>query len=600
MPSRTGAVHVATTTRTYHGKVYRSHLLRRSYRDGGRVRHETLGNLSHLPPDLIDVIRRRLSNGAPEPGDANGWEIVRSLPHGHVAATLGTLRRSGLENVLGSRACRQRDLILAMIVARILQPASKLATARGLKEETATSSLAAELELGAIEDQELYDALDWLHARQNRIENKLARQHLQDGTLVFYDVSSSYYTGRGGSLVQHGYSRDGRREFPQIVYGLLCNAAGCPLAIEVLAGNTADPNTLSAQVQKVRRRFGVSRVVFVGDRGLITSKRIDDELRDVDGLDWITALRSDPIRALVAEGTIAPSLFDQRDLAEVTSPLYPGERLMVCRNPLLAERRRHKRDELLAATETKLNEIVAATQRSRRPLRGQAAIGMRLGRVLNQFKMGKHFILDISTDRLAFHRDQAHIAEEAALDGLYVIRTSLSAETLPAQETVRAYKDLSKVERAFRCIKTVDLKVRPIFHRLDERIRAHVFLCMLAYYVEWHMRQNLTPLLFDDHEREAAEAERPSIVGPAPRSKAAQRKDDSKHTDAGEPVHSFRTLLSDLATLSKNRIRLVNQAAVEFDMLTRATPHQVRIFECLGLSTPGRSDPPTNDPPPSQ
>lgn len=596
MPARNGAVHVATSKRTYNDKVYVSHLLRRSYRDGDRVRHQTLGNLSHLPPDLIDVIRRRLANGAPGPADGSGWEIVRSLPHGHVAAVLGALRQVALESVLGSRSCRERDLVVAMIVGRILQPGSKLAAARGLKEETASSSLASELELGPIEDKELYEALDWLHARQNRIENKLAGKHLHEGTLVLYDVSSSYYTGHGGSLVQHGYSRDGRRAFPQIVYGLLCNAAGCPVAIEVFAGNTADPNTLSSQVRKVRRRFGIRRVVFVGDRGMITSKRIDEELRDIDGLDWISCLRSDNIRQLMAEGTIAPSLFDERDLAEVTSPLYPGERLMVCRNPLLAENRQRKRDELLAATAAKLSEIAVATQRRRRPLRGAAAIGLRVGRVLNQFKMGKHFILDISAAGFSFGRDEAHIAAEAALDGLYVVRTSLSAETLSAQETVRAYKDLSKVERAFRCLKTVDLKVRPIFHWLDDRIRAHVFLCMLAYYVEWHMRQKLTPLLFDDHEREAAEAQRSSIVAPAPRSNAAQRKDASKHTDDGQPVHSFRSLLGDLATLTKNRVRLVNQPAVEFDMLSRATPLQTRVFDCLGISTPGGADPSDGDP----
>lgn len=589
-------MHVATTKRTYNGKVYVSHLLRRSYREGQHVRHETLGNLSHLPADLIDIIRRRLSQGTPL--DGGGWEIVRSLPHGHVLAVLDTLRAIGLENTLASRAGRERDLIVAMIVARILQPASKLATARGLKEETASSSLASELRLGPIAAEELYEALDWLRARQSRIENKLAHKHLQDGTLILYDVSSSYYTGRGGSLVQHGYSRDGRREFPQIVYGLLCNAAGCPVAIEVFAGNTADPNTLSSQVRKVRRRFGITRVVFVGDRGLITSKRIDEELRGVEGLDWITALRSDNIRQLVAEGTMALSLFDERDLAEVTSPLYPGERLMVCRNPLLAERRRCKRDELLAATEEKLSAIVAATQRPRRPLRGQAAIGVRVGRVLNQFKVGKHFVLDIRANGFSFRRHEEHIAAEAALDGLYVIRTSLPAETLSSAQTVHAYKDLSKVERAFRCVKTVDLKVRPIFHWLDDRIRAHVFLCMLAYYVEWHMRQKLAPLLFDDHERAAAEQERASIVAPAPRSAAARRKEHNKQTDDGQAVHSFRTLLADLATLTKNRVRLVQQPAVEFDMLTRATPEQARIFACLGLALPGpSSDPPASAPP---
>lgn len=597
MAARNGPLHVATIKRTTNGKVYHSFLLRRSYRDGDRVRHQTLGNISHLPPDLIDLIRRRLGDGPPEPGDAHNWEIVRSLPHGHVAVTLETLRHIGLENVLGSRPTRERDLIVALIVSRIVQPASKLATARGLREETASTSLASELGLGAIEDRELYDALDWLHTRQHRIETKLAGKHLHDGTLVLYDVSSSYYTGRGGSLVRHGYSRDGRREFPQIVYGLLCNAAGCPIAIEVFAGNTADPNTLASQVQKVRGRFGIRRVVFVGDRGLITSKRIDEEFRGIEGLDWISSLRSDNIRKLVEEGTIAASLFDQRDLAEVTSPLYPGERLMVCRNPLLAENRKRKRDELLAATEVELNKIVAATQRRRRRLRSVATIGLRVGRVLNKFKVGKHFLLDISEAGFSYRRDEAHITAEAALDGLYVVRTSLSAETLAGQETVRAYKDLSQVERAFRCLKTVDMHVRPIFHRLDDRIRAHVFLCMLAYYLEWHMRQKLAPLLFDDHEREAAETQRPSIVAPAPRSAAAQRKDQSKQTADGQPVHSFRSLLADLATLTKNRVRLVDQPDVEFEVLTRATPEQMRIFACLGLSPTGSADPPSADPP---
>ena len=598
MASRNGPVHVATTTRTYNGKVYTSHLLRRSYRDGDRVLHETLGNLSHLPADLIDVIRRRLGNGPPTPGEGGGWEIVRSLPHGHVAAVLGTLRQIGLEGVLGSRAERHRDLVVAMIVARIVQPASKLATARGLNEATASSSLAAELGLGPLEDRELYEALDWLHGRQRRIENKLARKHLQDGTLVLYDVSSSYYTGRGGDLVKRGYSRDGRREFPQIVYGLLCNADGCPVDIEVFAGNTADPNTFTAQVRKVRKHFGLTRVVFVGDRGMITSKRINDDLRNIEGLDWISALRSDDIRALVEAEAVAPSLLDQRDLAEVISPMYPGERLVVCRNPPLAERRRRKRDELLAATEVALNEIVAATQRKRQKLHGQAKIGLRVGKILNQFKVGKHFILDITGEGFSFRRDASKIAAEAALDGIYVIRTSLATETMSAENAVRSYKDLSQVERAFRSIKTVDINVRPIFHSLDDRIRAHVFLCMLAYYVEWHMRQKLAPLLFDDHDRDAAETERPSIVAPAPRSEAAREKDDTKRTADGHAVHSFRTLLADLATLAKNRIQMANQPAATFEMLTRATDSQTRIFAHLGLSTPGTSGP-TPDPPPA-
>jgi transposase len=553
-------------------------------RQGGKVKHQTLGNLSHLPPHLIDTVRQRLAGETP--GGQGPWEIVRSLPHGHVAAVLGTLRQIGLDDMLASRPSRERSLVMALIVMRLIAPQSKLATCRGLKAETATTSLAMELELGALGEEELYEALDWLVARQTRIESKLARRQLQDGTLVLYDVSSSYYTGRRAGLVQFGYNRDGKNGFPQIVYGLLCNAEGCPVAIEVFAGNTADPKTLGPQIEKLRRRFGVQRVVLVGDRGMITSKRIDESLRGVEGLAWITALRADSIQKLASQGLIQPSLFDQRDLVEIASPDYPGERLMVCRNPLLADERARKRKELLAATEKKLAEIAAATGRSRRPLRSKDQIGIRVGKVLNQYKVGKHFVLEIEEGKFTYRRDEARIAAEAALDGLYVIRTSVEAEALSSASTVRAYKDLAKVERAFRSMKTIDLHVRPIYHWLDERIKAHVFLCMLAYYVEWHMRRRLAAILFDDHERQATEAARQSIVAPAPRSAAAQRKDVSKRTDADEPVHSLRTLLADLGTLCKNRVRLVSDPAVEFDQYTRATPPQQRAFDLLEVETP--------------
>ncbi len=576
MPNRNGPVHVATTVRRYNGKVYQTHLLRRTYRDGGKVKHQTLGNLSHLPPDLIDTIRRRLS-GEPAPeGDA--WQIIRSLPHGHVMAVLATLRRIGLDQVLASRPSHQRTLVVAMIVARILHPASKLATLRALRQETATTSLSLELDLQEVSEKELYAALDWLQQRQRRIETKLANKHLQDGTLLLYDVSSSYYTGRQAGLVQFGYSRDGKRGFPQIIYGLLCNAEGCPVSIEVFEGNTADPNTLGPQIEKVRQRFGIARIVLVGDRGMITSKRIDEELRGVEGLDWITALRSESIAKLASEKIIQPSLFDQRDLAEVASPDFPDERLIVCRNPLLADRRRKKRNELLQATAAKLDQIVAATGRNKRALRGQAKIGLRVGKLLNQYKMAKHFVLNISDESFSYERDEAKIAEEAALDGIYVVRTSVQLDALSSDNTVRAYKDLAKVERAFRCIKTVDLKVRPIYHWLDERIRAHVFLCMLAYYVEWHMRQRLAPILFDDHQRAQAEASRASIVQPAPRSQAAQRKDLQKRTDEGFPVESFQTLLANLGTLTKNRVQLGSE---ECYVLTQPTPLQQHALELL-------------------
>jgi transposase len=382
--------------------------------------------------------------------------------------------------------------------------------------------------------------------------------------------------------VKFGYNRDGRTRFPQIVYGLICNSEGCPVAVEVFAGNTNDSSTLAAQIEKVRKRFGLRRVVIVGDRGLITSSQIDETLRGEPGVDWITALRADNIKKLAAQGQIQMTLFDEQELAEITSPDYPGERLIACRNPLLAEERRHHRDELLAATEKRLDEVVAATRRKRNPLRGKDKIGLRVGRILNRYKVGKHFVLDIRDDGFEYRRDTEKIAAEAALDGIYVIRTSVSREDFESEGVVRAYKDLSHVERAFRSLKTVDLKIRPIYHWLDDRIRGHVFLCTLAYYVEWHMRQRLTPLLFDDHEREAAESERSTIVGKAPRSAAARRKDATKQTTIGEPVHSFRTLLADLGTLAKNRVRM-NESAAEFDMLTRPTPLQHKVLNLLDI-----------------
>jgi len=580
MPSRNGPIHVATTTRTYKGKTYRTHLLRRTFRKDGRVQHETLGNISHLPEELIEIIRHRLKHGQLPFGLDQRWEIVRTLPHGHVALVLGTLKGIGLDQLIASRRSRERDLVLAMIVARILFPCSKLACARLLKKETATSTLSHELQVDDLEERELYDALDWLVARQNRIENKLAKRHLEEGTLLLYDLSGSYYTGRRSGLVDFGHCRDGKRGVPQIVYGLLCDAEGRPISIEVFAGNTADPNTLANQVAKVRKRFGIQRVVFVGDRGMITTKRIEEELREVDGLEWISALRSEAIRKLASAGAIETSLFDEKKLAEITSPDFPGERLIVCRNPFLAAERARKRRELLAATEEKLEQLAAATRRPKRALRGKEKIGVRLGRILSKSKMGKHFIFDIGEERFSYRRNEEKIAAEAALDGIYVIRTSLEEHVLKSEDTVRAYKDLSKVERAFRSLKTVDLKIRPIYHRLDDRIRAHVFLCMLAYYVEWHLRQKLAPVLFEDDQREAAEAQRESVVDPAPRSQAAQDKDANKRTKDGWPVHSFQTLLKDLGTLARNFVRVPGTESGELiSLTTNSTDFQQHVFE---------------------
>ena len=558
-------------------------LLRESYREAGKVKNRTLANLSHWPSGKVAALRRVLRGEAVvEPAQA--FTIERSLPHGHVAAVLGTLRRGGLERILHARKSRTRDLVVAMIVARIVAPQSKLATARGLDAETALSSLGEELDLGSADADELYAAMDWLIARQGFIEKKLAARHLEEGTLVLYDVTSSYFEGTKCPLAKFGHNRDGKKGKLQIVYGLLCTREGCPVAVEVFEGNTADPKTLARQIEKLRGRFGLKRVVLVGDRGMITTARIENELRPLDGVDWITALRAPAIAALANQGLIQPSLFDERDLAEITSDEYPGERLIVCRNPFLADERTRKRNELLDATERELEKIRAATQRKRRPLRGADKIGLRVGAGRNRFKMGKHFVLDITDDGFTYRRDTDKIEAEAARDGIYVIRTPVDADTLDTQATVRAYKGLSAVERAFRSFKTMDLKVRPIHHRLADRVRAHVLLCMLAYYVEWHMRQALAPMLFDDDDKPTADAQRTSAVAPAERSSKAKRKAARKRTDDDLPVHSFQTLLQDLATLTKNRVRFGTAKSTTATMLTSPTPVQQRALALLKLA----------------
>lgn len=580
MASRTGAVHVATTQRTYKNRTYKTHLLRRTYREGPHVKHETLGNISHLPDHIVELIRRALKGEDFLPLSAS-FQIVRSLPHGHVKATLGCLRQLGLEKLIAAQDSHERRLVTAMIVQRILEPASKLATARELRMETATSSLSQELQVEDLDEDELYSAMDWLLERQQRIESKLAQRHLRDGSLILYDVSSSYYTGHCCPLARHGHDRDGSTGYPIIVYGLLCNSEGCPVAIEVFSGDTADPKTVSVQIEKVRRRFGIERVVLVGDRGMLTSARIEKECRGVEGLDWITALRAPQVAKLVKEGSLDLSLFDERDLAGITSPDYPEERLIVCRNPFLAEERRRKRQELLECTEKLLEKVKAATCRGRNPLRGKDKIGLKLGKVINKFKVAKHFKLNISEDGFSYRRDQEKIEREAALDGIYVIRTSLKKERLDEHSVVRAYKDLSQVEQAFRSIKTVDLKIRPIYHWLEKRVRAHVFLCMLAYYVEWHMRRAWASILFQEDDWAAAHAARTSIVAPAQRSPHATEKVSSRTTDEGLPVHSFRTLLKDLATIVRNRVRYAAAEANEFILESQLTRIQRRAFELL-------------------
>jgi transposase len=587
MTRRGGAVHVATTRRRYKGRLYETHLLRRTYREGGRVKHQTLGNISHLPPRVIEIIRAALRGQEFLPVD-EGLEILRTLPHGDVAAVLGSLRKIGLESLLASRRCRSRDLVVAMIVARVLDPCSKLATARGLRADTAFSVLGEVLGVESVDEDDLYRAMDWLIERHGRIETKLARKHLSEGSVVLYDATSSYYTGTHCSLVKFRHPRDGKKDFGQILYGLLTSSEGCPVAVEVFEGNVGDPKTLGVQISKIRRRFGLKRVVLVGDRGMITDARIREELRPVEGLDWITALRAPAIRRLAEEGVLQLSLFDQQDLAQITSPEFPGERLIACRNPLLADERARKRQALLEATEKELERIVVATRRQKRALKGKEKIGLRVGKVINRYKVEKHFNLRITDDTFTYERDTEKIAAEAALDGIYIIRTSVPEEAFDAETTVRTYKSLSLVERAFRSLKMVDLKVRPIHHRVEQRVRAHILLCMLAYYVEWHMRRALAPMLFDDEEKELAEALRDSVVSPARRSPRADRKASRKRTDDDEPVHSFQTLLKNLATIAKNRVRtpatkITDTSAAEFDVLTTPTPLQHRIFDLLDV-----------------
>jgi transposase len=558
-------------------------LLRESYRHEGKVRKRTLCNLSGWSPAHVEGLRGVLKGGTVIPAEHDAFIVTRSLPHGHVAAALGMARKIGLDRLLGPDGDRCRDLVLAMLASRILDPVSKLATARTLSPATASSSLGEALGLGEVDDAELYAALDWLLERQAAIEAALARRRLQNGTLVLYDVSSSYMEGCCCPLARRGYSRDGKTGTLQIVYGLLCAPDGCPVAIEVFEGNTGDPTTLAPQIDKLKQRFGLSHVVLVGDRGMITEARITEEVKTA-GLDWITALRAPAIKDLLNSGILQLTLFDQRDMASITSPDFPGERLVVCRNPDLAAERGRKREELLTATETDLATIKARVARKRNPLRGTAEIALAVGEVFNTHKMKKHFDLTITDDAFSFTRKTAEIAAETATDGLYVVRTSLSEVTLGDIDTVRSYKSLSLVERAFRCIKTVDLNVRPIYHWLEGRVRAHVFLCMLAYYLEWHMRQCLAPMLFDETDPEEAEARRRSVVAQAQRSKAAIKKQTTGMTPDGLPVHSFRTLLADLATLARNTIITAINPNYPLTVVTRPTPVQQKAFDLLGLA----------------
>ena len=560
-------------------------LLRESYRENGKVKTRTLANLSHLPSHQIQALRLALSGSLPAPGRSlpDSFRITRSLPHGHVAAVLGSLRQLQLDSLLDPRPSRPRDLVIAMIVARILEPASKLATARGLHADTLHHSLGEVLQLDSADETELYQAMDWLLPRQARLEQQLAQRHLSNGGLVLYDLTSTYFEGRHCPLAKLGHSRDDKSGKLQIVFGLLTNAAGCPVAVEVFEGNTGDPRTVAQQVQKLREGFGLSDVVLVGDRGMITSARIRQDLPASSGIQWITALRASQIQKLATAGQLQMSLFDQTDLVEIAHPDFAGERLIACFNPLLAEERARKRPELLAATEKQLEKIAAATRRPKRPLRGKQNIGVRAGKILNRYKMGKHFQLHIEDDSFSYQRKTANIEREQSLDGIYIIRTSVPKEALSSEQVVASYKSLSSVERAFRSLKSVDLHVRPIHHRLADRVRAHILLCMLAYYVEWHMRQRLAPILFDEDDKPQAQAARKSMVAPAQRSPSAELKALTKHTREGSKVHSFQTLLRDLATIVKNKIQPTDKSIAAFDLLTQPTAIQQRAFDLLGV-----------------
>jgi hypothetical protein len=573
MARRSGAVHVVTTRRRYKDKVYETHLLRRSYRDGAAVKNETLGNLSHLPGHLIDLIRRGLRGEEVAPVSAV-FEITASHAHGHVEAIRAAMARLDFAGLVASRGCRARDLVVAMVAARILAPHTKLATTRWWH----TTTLAEELGVADADEDDLYAAMDWLLGRQRAIEKKLAARHLGEGSLVLYDLSSSYFEGTTCPLAKRGHNRDGKQGKLQVNYGLLTDRRGCPVAVSVYDGNTNDAKTLMPQVEKLTKDFGIEMLVLVGDRGMISQKAIN-ELKKCDQIAWITALKTGQIRALVAGGQLQLGLFDEKNLFELSHPDFPAERLIACRNPALATLRRHKRQSLLEATERELEKVKGMVARGR--LAGRDAIGVRVGKVVNKYKVAKHFTLAIEDHRFGFHRREDPIAAEAALDGLYIIRTSVPTTQMTAADCVRNYKSLAQVERAFRSLKTIDLKVRPIHHRLADRVRSHIFLCMLAYYVEWHMREAWRPLLFADEDQRAKTTRDP--VAPATRSAPAQAKAASHLLDDGTPAHSFGTLQQELATIVRNTCRTPHHGddAPTFKITTTPNPKQRRALALL-------------------
>ena len=570
-------MHVAKIVRRHKGRTYTSYLLRRSYREEGQVKHQTLANLSHLPEPIIDLVRRSLQGETFVPAQ-QAFRITRSLPHGHVHAVLGTIRSLGLDALIAARPSRRRHLVVALIAERLLFPSSKLAATRHWRSTT----LADELAVADATETEVYRALDWLLKRQPAIEKQLAGRHLTEQSLVLYDVSSSFYYGRTCPLAHHGHDRDGKKGRPIIVYGLLTNAEGRPVAIEVYPGNTADPTTVPDQVEKLRVRFGLTRVVLAGDRGMLTTTQIDT-LRQYPGLGWISALRSEAIRALIEQGRLQASTFAKVNLAEITSPDFPGERLVACYNALLAEERRRKRNELLQQTEALLTRLAKyVARRTRQPLT-RTEIALRAGKRINRYKMAKHFQLTIADGHFAWARREESIRREEQLDGIYVIRTSEPRRRLSAADSVRSYKRLASVEQAFRSLKGVDLMVRPIYHRVEPRVRAHIFLCMLAYYVEWHLRRSWAPLLFEEEELEQARGER-DPVAKAEASEAVDLKKKTRRTESGLEVHSFRTLLAELGSQTRNTCTIVaDPTQASFEQVSEATPLQAEAFRLLGL-----------------
>ncbi len=558
-------------------------LLRESYREGDRVKKRTLANLSKLPDDVIDNMKLVLKGAKVSITEAipDNFEVIRSLPHGHVMVILETIKKLGLDKIIGKRPSRIRNLVVAMIIARIINPKSKLATARGLNCQTCSNSLGQILNLEKASEDELYDALDWLLNQQERIENKLASLHLISGALVLYDVTSTYLEGKGCDLGKYGYNRDKKKGKTHDVFGLLCDVNGCPIAVEVFSGNTADSATLKGQIEKVRKRFGIKNIVWVTDRGILTNSKINELVLPVEGLDYISGLTKASIRKLAEVSAIQLGLFDELNLVEFDSEDYPNERLIACRNPLIAEKNQRQREELLQVAEEQFELIVKATKREKRALKGADKIALRVGKVLNKYKINKYYNLEITESGFTYERKQELIAQEKALDGVYILRTSVEKKVMNEFEVVKAYKSLSAVEEAFRCYKSIDLKVRPIYHYKGDRVKAHIFLCMLAYYVEWHLKQKLAPLLFEEEEIDDNSLD----VIKARRSSTAVAKDRKKRNQENFPVHSFRTLIEDLGTICFSTVECnLKDGKYVFSKITRPTTLQQKVLDLLDIS----------------